>query len=57
MRALKLITLFNVNGALIYVDEKGDTVGYEDVFAKIEMCPSASSSDKTLATKLGGDAA
>jgi hypothetical protein len=38
MRALKLITLFNVNGALIYVDEKGDTVGYEDVFAKIEMC-------------------
>jgi 2,4'-dihydroxyacetophenone dioxygenase len=30
--------MFNVNGAMIYVDEKGATVGYEDVFTKIEMC-------------------
>jgi 2,4'-dihydroxyacetophenone dioxygenase len=34
----EMITLFNVNGAMIYVDEKGETVGYEDVFTKIEMC-------------------
>ncbi len=34
----EMITMFNVNGAMIYVDEKGDTVGYEDVFTKIEMC-------------------
>ena len=33
-----MITMFNVNGAMIYVDEKGDTVGYEDVFTKLEMC-------------------
>lgn len=30
--------LFNVNGPMIYVDEKGETVGYEDVFTKIELC-------------------
>jgi len=34
----EMITMFNVNGAMIYVDEKGDTVGYEDVFTKIDMC-------------------
>jgi len=34
----EMITMFNVNGAMIYVDEKGDTIGYEDVFTKIEMC-------------------
>ncbi len=34
----EMITMFNVNGAMIYVDEKGDTVAYEDVFTKIEMC-------------------
>ncbi len=34
----EMITMFNVNGAMIYVDEKGATVGYEDVFTKIEMC-------------------
>jgi len=34
----EMITLFNVNGAMIYVDEKGATVGYEDVFTKIDMC-------------------
>ena len=30
--------LFNVNGAMICVDEKGETVGYEDVFTKLELC-------------------
>ena len=34
----EMITMFNVNGAMIYVDENGDTVCYEDVFTKIEMC-------------------
>ena len=34
----EMITMFNVNGAMIYVDEKGETVGYEDVFTKIELC-------------------
>ena len=30
--------LFNVNDAMIYVDENGETVGYEDVFTKLELC-------------------
>jgi hypothetical protein len=34
----EMITMFNVNGAMIYVDENGDTVGYEDVFTKLDMC-------------------
>ena len=34
----EMITLFNVNGGMFYVDEKGDPAGYEDVFSKIEMC-------------------
>lgn len=34
----EMITFFNVNGAMIYVDEEGKAVGYEDVFTKIEMC-------------------
>jgi 2,4'-dihydroxyacetophenone dioxygenase len=34
----EMITLFNVNGAMIYVDEQGATIAYEDVFTKIEMC-------------------
>ncbi|MFO1318564.1 MAG: 2,4'-dihydroxyacetophenone dioxygenase family protein [Burkholderiales bacterium] len=34
----EMITMFNVNGAMIYVDEQGETVAYEDVFTKIEMC-------------------
>jgi len=33
-----MITLFNVSGAMIYLDEKGRQTGYEDVFTKIEMC-------------------
>lgn len=34
----EMITLFNVHGAMIYVDEAGEVIGYDDVFKKIEMC-------------------
>ena len=34
----EMITLFNVNGAMVYVDEDGKAIGYEDVFSKIGMC-------------------
>ena len=34
----EMITMFNVNGAMVYVDENGKAIGYEDVFSKIEMC-------------------
>jgi quercetin dioxygenase-like cupin family protein len=34
----EMITLFNVSGAMVYVDPWGKTTGYEDVFSKIEMC-------------------
>jgi 2,4'-dihydroxyacetophenone dioxygenase len=34
----EMITFFNIAGAMIYVDEDGRTVGYEDVWSKIEMC-------------------
>ena len=34
----EMITLFHVCGALIYMDEDGSTVGYDDVHTKVEMC-------------------
>jgi quercetin dioxygenase-like cupin family protein len=34
----EMITFFNISGAMVYVDEAGQTTGYEDVFTKIEMC-------------------
>jgi 2,4'-dihydroxyacetophenone dioxygenase len=34
----EMITFFNISGAMIYVDEAGHQVGYEDVYTKIEMC-------------------
>ncbi|WPB58917.1 2,4'-dihydroxyacetophenone dioxygenase family protein [Xylophilus sp. GOD-11R] len=34
----EMITFFNIQGALIYVDGDGRQTGYEDVFSKIEMC-------------------
>ena len=34
----EMITFFNISGAMIYLDEHGNQVGYEDVFTKIEMC-------------------
>ena len=34
----EMITLFQVNGVMYYVDADGATLGYEDVFTKIDMC-------------------
>jgi 2,4'-dihydroxyacetophenone dioxygenase len=34
----EMITLFQVNGIMLYVDPDGRAVGYEDVFTKIAMC-------------------
>lgn len=34
----EMITMFQVNGAMIYVDPDGGVLGYEDVFSKIEAC-------------------
>ncbi len=34
----EMITLFQVNGIMYYVDPWGEPLGYEDVFTKIEMC-------------------
>jgi quercetin dioxygenase-like cupin family protein len=34
----EMITQFNIHGAMIYLDDHGQTTGYEDVFTKIEMC-------------------
>ncbi len=34
----EMMTLFQVNGAMIYVDADGGMRGYEDVFTKIDMC-------------------
>ena len=34
----EMITFFQVNGAMIYVDPDGRVQAYEDVFSKIDMC-------------------
>lgn len=34
----EMITLFQVNGVMYYVDPDGRGLGFEDVFTKIEMC-------------------
>ena len=34
----EMITLFQVNGIMLYVDPDGNALGYEDVFTKIAMC-------------------
>ena len=34
----EMITFFNIHGAMVYIDEKGNTTGYEDVFTKIALC-------------------
>jgi quercetin dioxygenase-like cupin family protein len=34
----EMITQFQVNGIMLYVDPDGHAVGYEDVFTKIAMC-------------------
>lgn len=34
----EMITFFNITGCMYYVDEDGNHTGFEDVFAKIDMC-------------------
>lgn len=34
----EMITFFNISGAMIYLDEHDNQVGYEDVHTKIDMC-------------------
>lgn len=34
----EMITFFNISGAMVYLDDHGNTTGYEDVFTKIELC-------------------
>ena len=34
----KMITFFQVNGMMLYVDPWGKVQGYEDVFSKIDLC-------------------
>ncbi len=34
----EMITYFQVNGTMLYVDPWGETIGFEDVFSKIDMC-------------------
>jgi len=33
-----MITLFQVNGAMIYTDPGGRCTGYDDVFTRIDKC-------------------
>ena len=34
----EMITMFQVNGAMIYCDPYGEPVGYDDVLSKVELC-------------------
>jgi quercetin dioxygenase-like cupin family protein len=34
----EMITFFNIQGAMIYLNDANDQTGYEDVWTKIEMC-------------------
>lgn len=34
----EMITFFNISGAMVYLDDQNNQVGYEDVFTKIDMC-------------------
>lgn len=34
----EMITFFQVNGAMIYVDEYGKAVGYDDVHTRVDLC-------------------
>ena len=33
-----MVTLFNILGAMVYLDDNGRQIGYEDTFTKIDMC-------------------
>jgi 2,4'-dihydroxyacetophenone dioxygenase len=32
----EMVTLFQVNGALVYVDQEGNALGYDDVFTRLD---------------------
>lgn len=34
----EMVTFFNITGAMIYVDEEGRQIGYEDALTKLDMC-------------------
>ena len=34
----EMITFFNIQGAMIYLDSYDKQIGYEDVWTKIDMC-------------------
>jgi quercetin dioxygenase-like cupin family protein len=34
----EMITYFQVNGTMVYVDPEGGLMGFEDVFTKIDLC-------------------
>jgi 2,4'-dihydroxyacetophenone dioxygenase len=34
----EMITFFNISGAMLYLNDAGQVVAYEDVHTKIEMC-------------------
>ncbi|MDQ4114088.1 MAG: 2,4'-dihydroxyacetophenone dioxygenase family protein [Actinomycetota bacterium] len=34
----EMITFFNITGAMVYVDDEGRQIGYEDAFTKLDMC-------------------
>ncbi len=34
----EMITMFQVNGAMIYVDPDGKCLGYDDVFTRLDKC-------------------
>jgi quercetin dioxygenase-like cupin family protein len=34
----EMVTFFQVNGIMVYVDARGEPLGFEDVFTKIAMC-------------------
>jgi len=34
----EMVTFFNIAGAMIYLDDDGAQIGYEDVFTKIDKC-------------------
>lgn len=33
-----MVTMFNITGAMVYLDAGGRQTGYEDTFSKIDMC-------------------
>jgi quercetin dioxygenase-like cupin family protein len=46
----EMITFFNIAGAMIYLDEQGRQIGYEDVWTKIASAPAASAASRLRAS-------